>query len=143
MNFTTTGCPGCTSVSSTLNGSTFNTVGGLAYALFSSWYQGGTEAPTNFYFILSGSAEPPLVTLGPPSTKNPSGFTHEPINTATGNYYMSHSDLVVPGKGMSLTFSRSYNSQAAYSGTMGFGLDPFLQRLSDHRSCYSDCPRQR
>ncbi len=55
------------------------------------------------------------------TTTNPSGTYAEPVNTATGDYFMSHMDLSVPGRGMSLTFSRAYNSLDPYSGPFGPG----------------------
>ena len=66
---------------------------------------------------------PPLTsTIGSGnSTSNPTTSTHDPINTATGNYFLSRADLVVPGKGLPFTFSRSYNSLDSYSGPLGAG----------------------
>ncbi len=52
---------------------------------------------------------------------NPSGSFAEPVDTATGNYYSTHTDLAVPGKGLSFAFTRSYNSADAYSGPLGPG----------------------
>jgi RHS repeat-associated protein len=59
--------------------------------------------------------------LGSPGPTNPSGFTREPINTATGNYLLSATDLAVPGKGVPFAFTRSYNSADGYSGPLGSG----------------------
>ncbi len=60
--------------------------------------------------------------FGPSGTPaNPTASTSEPVNTATGNYYLSHSDLQVPGRGMSFNFVRSYNSRDPYSGPLGIG----------------------
>jgi RHS repeat-associated protein len=67
------------------------------------------------------SPPPPATTLGPASPVNPVGMTKEPVNTATGDYYSSATDLSVPGRGPSFTFTRSYNSQDSYSGPMGAG----------------------
>jgi RHS repeat-associated protein len=64
---------------------------------------------------------PATTTLGPASSVNPVGMTKEPVNTATGDYFNSSTDLSVPGKGLSFVFARSYNSQDAYSGPMGAG----------------------
>lgn len=73
----------------------------------------------NYY----GPSGPPLVsTLGAGGTpENPTASTNEPINTATGDYYTSRSDLVVPGKGLAFNFTRSYNSLDSYSGPLGAG----------------------
>jgi len=51
----------------------------------------------------------------------PSASTSEPINTATGNYYTSRSDLVVPSKGLAFNFNRFYNSLDSYIGPLGAG----------------------
>ena len=53
------------------------------------------------------------------NTYCPAGSTSEPINTATGNYYSSHSDIVAPGKGLTFNFTRVYNSLDSYSGPLG------------------------
>ena len=55
-----------------------------------------------------------------------SGYSADPVNTATGNYVYQHRDIQFPGKGMPFVFERSYNSQAgsdaaATSGQLGFG----------------------
>ena len=72
----------------------------------------------------TGSAPPPMQTLlGQPgsSSTNIAGFTSEPINTATGNYYLTKEDLRVPGIGISFAFARTYNSEDGYSGPVGAG----------------------
>jgi RHS repeat-associated protein len=55
------------------------------------------------------------------SSTNPSGFSHEPVNTATGNYVFSRTDLVMPGKGIPFIFKRAYNSQDSINGPLGVG----------------------
>jgi len=62
---------------------------------------------------------PPASTLGnqTPTVQNVS----DPINTATGNYAYHHTDLALVGRGLSLNFSRTYNSQDHYLGPLGFG----------------------
>jgi RHS repeat-associated protein len=52
---------------------------------------------------------------------NPAGFNAEPVNTATGNYYTSVTDLRLPGIGVPFAFTRSYNSLDATSGPLGPG----------------------
>jgi RHS repeat-associated protein len=52
---------------------------------------------------------------------NPAGFNAEPVNTATGNYYTSVTDLRLPGIGVPFAFTRSYNSLDAASGPLGPG----------------------
>jgi RHS repeat-associated protein len=48
-----------------------------------------------------------------------------PVNSATGNFYEDATDLVIPGLSGSLSFTRTYNSQAAASapsaGPLGYG----------------------
>ncbi len=68
------------------------------------------------------SGPPPSALIGSTGTpNNPAGSTSEPINTATGNYFTSHSDLVVPGKGLAFNFTRFYNSLDSYAGPLGAG----------------------
>jgi YD repeat-containing protein len=55
------------------------------------------------------------------SARVQSGFSSDPVNTATGNYYSTHTDLAVPGKGLSFAFARFYNSADPYSGPLGIG----------------------
>jgi RHS repeat-associated protein len=45
-----------------------------------------------------------------------------PVNCATGNFWHSFTDLAVPGRGISLSLTRTYNSLlAGTSGPFGFG----------------------
>ncbi len=48
----------------------------------------------------------------------------DPVNTATGEYYQTYDDLSVPGRGRSLSFSRTYSSSLdATLGPLGYGWD--------------------
>lgn len=49
------------------------------------------------------------------------GYIAEPINTATGNFTYEHTDLTVPGVGLSFRFERFYNHQDDYEGVFGKG----------------------
>jgi RHS repeat-associated protein len=49
------------------------------------------------------------------------GYMAEPVNTATGNFTYEHTDLTVPGPGLSFKFERFYNSQDYYEGVFGKG----------------------
>ena len=58
--------------------------------------------------------------------KTNSGYSADPVNTATGNYIYTKVDLKLPGPGMGFVFERNYNSQdasasAATAGPLGFG----------------------
>ena len=55
------------------------------------------------------------------STTNPTASFAEPVNTATGNYFSSATDLAVSGTGLSFIFNRYYNSLDSYSGPLGPG----------------------
>ena len=55
------------------------------------------------------------------STTNPTASFAEPVNTATGNYYSSSTDLAVEGRGMPFIFNRYYNSLDTSGGPMGPG----------------------
>ena len=55
------------------------------------------------------------------STTNPTAFIAEPVNSATGSYYSTHTDLAVQGRGLNFQFTRSYNSLDVYSGPLGQG----------------------
>ncbi|MGH2372039.1 MAG: DUF6531 domain-containing protein [bacterium] len=64
-----------------------------------------------------------METLG---SRNPSelhrcqGCLGDPVNTATGNFFEEFTDLAVPGRGVPLTLSRTYNSLAAgVNGPLG------------------------
>ena len=59
--------------------------------------------------------------LGALSTSNQTLFSNEPVNTATGNYFSSHTDLSVVGRGLPFVFNRYYNSLDAFGGPMGTG----------------------
>jgi RHS repeat-associated protein len=55
-----------------------------------------------------------------------------PVNCATGNQFEVQSDLSVPGRGLGLSLTRTYNSQAAVQGATGpFGAG-WSSSLSDH-----------
>ena len=56
------------------------------------------------------------------SQKIAQGAGGDPVNTATGNFSETSTDLAIPGRGIPLVFSRTYNSLAASAvGTLGFG----------------------
>ena len=57
--------------------------------------------------------------VGMPGPTNPQGTSAEPISTGTGNYFYQHTDIVMPGRGLPMTFARTYNAQDTYSGPLG------------------------
>jgi RHS repeat-associated protein len=50
-----------------------------------------------------------------------SGSNGDPVNTALGAYTYQRTDLTVPGHGIDLVFSRTYNSNDTTLGPLGFG----------------------
>jgi len=48
-------------------------------------------------------------------------FAGGPVNVANGNEAHSHTDLIIPGRGVGLEFTRSYNSQDPRNGPLGYG----------------------
>jgi len=62
-----------------------------------------------------------LTTAGPPGSNPNTGFSDEPVNLATGNYVYEYQDLFIPGRGLPLAVTRSYNSQSPLSGHFGSG----------------------
>ncbi|MEW6155330.1 MAG: LamG-like jellyroll fold domain-containing protein, partial [Actinomycetota bacterium] len=54
--------------------------------------------------------------------------THFPVNTATGNFWHTFTDLTIPGRGVPLRLQRTYNSDlAAVDGPFGKGLVQHLR----------------
>ncbi len=45
----------------------------------------------------------------------------EPINVANGNMFTSQQDIFIPGNGIPLELTRTYNSQSDYDGAFGYG----------------------
>jgi len=62
---------------------------------------------------------PPLQAVNGPS--GPQGTSAEPVRTATGNYVFQRTDLAIPGRGLPVIFTRTYNSQDGYAGPLGPG----------------------
>lgn len=49
------------------------------------------------------------------------GFASEPVNTRTGDFGYSHTDIALSGRGPSPTFARTYNSLDVRTGPLGPG----------------------
>uniref|UniRef100_A0A7C4VR74 DUF1566 domain-containing protein n=1 Tax=Desulfatirhabdium butyrativorans TaxID=340467 RepID=A0A7C4VR74_9BACT len=54
-------------------------------------------------------------------TNTPSGYSADPVNTATGNYIYHQKDFEIPGIGVAVVFERTYNSQDGTDSPLGFG----------------------
>ncbi|MBF6612094.1 MAG: RHS repeat protein, partial [Chloroflexi bacterium] len=53
---------------------------------------------------------------------DPCGCGGDPVNTATGDFFHSFTDLSVPGRSLPLLFNRTYNSAtSSQSGPLGYG----------------------
>ncbi|WP_221392022.1 RHS repeat-associated core domain-containing protein [Dyadobacter sp. NIV53] len=72
-------------------------------------------------FTVKAALRPIETTFGPPSRSNPSAFVADPVNTATGNYFLQRTDFSLAGRGMPVVFMRTYNSQDTSSGPFGHG----------------------
>lgn len=70
------------------------------------------EPPSNLTPFLLGAGG---------TTTNPTGSFAEPVNTATGDYYFTATDLAVNGRGIPFVFNRYYNSLDTYRGPLGSG----------------------
>jgi RHS repeat-associated protein len=87
-----------------------------------SAFFGLEESPSTAQISPGAAAASGPSFLGPAgSSINPTGFFAEPVNTATGNYYTSHVDLRVNGRGLIFNLTRNYNSRDGYTGPLGFG----------------------
>jgi len=87
------------------------------------WSNGNYNLNHAFVAVPAGAVPlPPSTFFGTPgTTANPTASVAEPVNTATGDFFSSHTDLVVRGKGLVFDFARSYNSLDSYSGPLGSG----------------------
>jgi YD repeat-containing protein len=81
---------------------------------------------------LNGIAQPgpcnaptkPETAGGPPIDEKPTtaSFGGYPVNPVTGNFWHSFTDIAIPGRGLPLMLTRTYNSQnASQNGPLGFG----------------------
>jgi YD repeat-containing protein len=71
------------------------------------------------YTFSTGSAAPPTTLGNSGTTTNPTGSFAEPVNTATGNYYLTVTDLSVHGRGLNFVWDRYYNSRDGSNGPLG------------------------
>ncbi|MHB8706381.1 MAG: RHS repeat-associated core domain-containing protein [Coriobacteriia bacterium] len=92
-----------------------------SYALCEPWLQFTFTTPASMQ-VLGGNTA--------------CGIYGEPVNTSTGNFYYSASDLEVPGVGPAIAAGRTYNHQDALNrGALGYGwtldCDSFVQSQED------------
>lgn len=57
------------------------------------------------------------------------------VNLKNGNFYITYTDIIVPGGGHDLEITRTYNSKSAYEGWFGYGwgslYETYLQVAAD------------
>jgi RHS repeat-associated protein len=100
-------------------------LGGGSYTVGSSWcgYDYFKLGDCDFYTTkLDGSAQTPWCqTFGSADGKNPTDDLADPVNSATGSFDHSETDLSLPGTGVPFSFTRSYNSLDVTKGELGQG----------------------
>ena len=75
--------------------------------------------------VISGQPGPPSNSNGGSSTGPSKSLTSqqdqfaEPVSTGSGNYYYSHIDFSISGRGRPILFTRHYNSLDNFSGAQG------------------------
>lgn len=67
--------------------------------------------------------DPPTAYGSPPTT----GYANDPVNTATGNFLESETDLGFTGPAASLVWSRMYNSMDSAAGAFGPGWSSWAE----------------
>ncbi len=55
------------------------------------------------------------------NTEEKTGFSGDPVNTATGNFVHHSTDLSIPSRSLDFSFTRYYNSQSAVVTSLGRG----------------------
>ena len=87
------------------------------------------QAPFSPY--VTSSTSPPSGTLqagGNPNVLPTTCSCGAPVNTDTGEFWHTFTDLSVPGRGIPLDLTRTYSSAAASTlGPLGYRLDRFLR----------------
>lgn len=72
----------------------------------------------------------PVTPSGTPNDTPHARYGTEPINPASGEFYLEETDLAFPGFGIAYQHRRSYRSRIDYDGPMGHGWDHlYNQRL--------------
>lgn len=88
-----------------------------------------TETDTSKEFISSNNdpntSSVPYMTINytvdPIGQEDQWGFAPEGVNGFNGNLSLSATDVSIPGRGIPVSFSRTYNSRSAKSGILGYG----------------------
>jgi RHS repeat-associated protein len=99
-------------ITGTTTSTDFPTIGA-----YQTMTQGGGDG---FVTKITAPSPPTSLTLGTANLTKAGSF-FEPVNTATGNYLFQKADFSIPGRGLSLTFARTYNSVDPYTGVLGHG----------------------
>jgi RHS repeat-associated protein len=97
-----------------------------------TFWDGASSGNSYTYTASSGlwfnaAKSPPPFVLGPGGADIFGGNTNvgsasDPVNTATGNFYSIHNDISIPGKGLPLGLTRTYNAEdTANRGGFGYG----------------------
>ncbi|MCQ1537039.1 hypothetical protein FTO70_15445 [Methanosarcina sp. KYL-1] len=106
-----------------LNGDYYAELKGDTLSGYWNWPNGG-EGGTFWISPSSGNIdednEAISATYGGPSESN-SLHSDDPINMGTGSYFYNHQDIYIPGQGLPLAITRSYNSMDDYNGPLGHG----------------------
>lgn len=86
---------------------------------------GATSTDTTLVFVELAALTIEATTFGSENSNSTVPYSDDPVNLATGNYFHTHQDLLIPGRGLSLNIIRSYNSMDTYSGPFGNGWTHF------------------
>ena len=106
-------------------------------------FAGGIPPGGTAYFSLEEALPATAIVIGGPSLSEQGGAANEsenattcstphPVNCATGVFWHQFTDFSIPGRGVGLTFTRTYSSsQAGTDGPLGFGwTDNYNMSLS-------------
>ncbi len=107
---------------------TVDMTGCVSVSILHSGYPGGNTGTKNVKLVFNLPSAPadPAVEAAPAGTEanppNPNGDrAGDPVQTFTGNFTYTHTDVAIPGRGPSPVFARSYNSDDTRVGPLGPG----------------------
>jgi len=97
-------------------------VQGLSVAFVTASDRSGRGVSVSFGTVTPPTTPPPTAATygGTGAATNQQAYVAEPVNTATGDYYNSVTDLAVPGRGLNFAMTRGYNSLNASNGPLGY-----------------------